>query len=171
MKLLLLTLNIDVYLYVYVCTELVVLFQLRFEYFVAVAIAVIVILILILIAVAVLLIRFCRKRAKKATSVSCKEDQKLDTPKKTPISSTPAKMPKHIRMGTGLMSAASMTSSQLTTSGNTSDSRPDLVTDHSDHGSSKRSTMTGTISSDSSNEVSQTGSYRMAMENIIDDYR
>ena len=136
----------------------------------AVAVAVIVILLIFLIGITVLFVKMCKKRVTKksqkhvpARSNDTRDISDLKLGSK--IAPIPAKMPKNIRMGTGFLSTST-----------TSSDRPDLLTDHSVGGSSsKRSaiTSTGTLSSESSRtSLSQgAGSYQLAMENIIDDYR
>eukprot|EP00095_Tigriopus_kingsejongensis_P009338 maker-scaffold247_size239117-snap-gene-1.26 protein:Tk09338 transcript:maker-scaffold247_size239117-snap-gene-1.26-mRNA-1 annotation:"PREDICTED: uncharacterized protein LOC103514474" len=184
--------------------------QLRLEYFVAVAVGVILILVLIIMAVAVLLIRLCRKRIKSKPGLQAKassfgpevversgSSSALYPGSSKKVAPVPAKMPKHIRMGTGyLMSSGPgpttsiSASSQLSLNpylNSTTSDRPDLLTDHSASSSGKGSSAPHrppngghTTSSESSGQTStaggshpasQAGSYRLAMENIIDDYR
>ena len=168
------------------------------EYFVAVAIGVIIILILILVAVAVLLIRLCRRKIvngkKKSASIKAEfgnGDTKRNnlligsntskvTPAAAPLSSSSSsKMPRHIQMGTGFFSPPSTASStQLnTSSASTNSDRPDLISDHKSPASASANNNVnapsyGTMSSESSRVTSSDhGSYRMAMENIIGEYR
>ena len=183
---------------------------------------VILILVLILVGVAILLIRLCRKRikAKKHAHLVPRPDDPKAVFGSHALSSSvannahntlgsgaysgtkgkvapvpPAKMPKHIQMGTGFLnSSVSLSSSSA---GNTViegvspnggskpaiSERPDLIPDPSVSGSSSSSAgdkrgggSVGTMSSGSSrvsgsNPASVAGSYQLAMENIIDDYR
>ncbi len=90
------------------------------------------------------------------------------------------RMPKHIQMGTGFMTTT-VTPTSTSTAGS---DRPDLLTDHSLNRSSDSSAsssskqaanLNGTMSSESSRissgSGSNVGSYQLAMENIIDEYR
>ncbi len=86
-------------------------------------------------------------------------------------------MPKHIQMGTGFMSNATNISS-ADSSATSSELRPDLLSDHnltsssvSNNGAGGTLSCSGGSSSRASADGSNAGSYQMAMENIIDDYR
>ena len=161
----------------------------------AVAVAIISLLLLVLMAIAVLLIKSCRKRNKKMSNSSSphsspgsntlnnKAEYEIGLYGKSGgrskiVPAPPTKMPKHIQMGTGFMSNSSNNSE-----------KPDLLTDVSSSKQSNLSTSvaSATISSEISagtasasdgggsasgaTDASTAGSYRMAMENIIDDYR
>jgi hypothetical protein len=160
------------------------LLQLRLEYFIAVAVAVIVILIVVLIVVAVLLIRVCKNRIgtssihsdKMITSMSgsmtALQSSYVSNGATTVVSNgkvapVPAKMPKYIQMGTGFRTITPAAAQQ----------KPDLLSEAT-HNLSRNSVNTTTTSmggkadsstTTASSNVSQ-GSYRMAMENIIEDY-
>lgn len=167
--------------------------QLRLEYFIAVAVAVIVILIVVLIVVAVLLIRVCKNRLGSGSVQSDKmaavtsingsvttlqqtyTNGHSSTGNLAKVAPVPAKMPKHIQMGTGFRS----TTTPLTSNGSPKQLQPDLLTDTA-HNVSRNSVTTTTTSTGAtskkagsstgaSSNASQ-GSYRMAMENIIEDY-
>ena len=129
----------------------------------AVAVAVIVILILVLIVVAVLLVRICKSRASGNStfseksvngSVTALQSYSSATTKVAPI---PTKMPKHIQMGTGFKMQ-----------------KPDLLSEAA-HNLSRNSVNTTTTTSmsnkpESTSSNNSHGSYKMAMENIIEDY-
>lgn len=154
--------------------------QLRLEYFIAVAVAVIVILILVLIVVAVLLVRVCKHRAlgssssafsDKITSVNGSLTALQSYPGNTVMTSSanngkvapvPTKMPKHIQMGTGFRTIPQQ------------QQKPDLLSEAA-HNLSRNSVNTTTTTSlgkadSSTTSSSNQGSYKMAMENIIEDY-
>ena len=177
-----------------------ILFQLRLEYFIAVAVAVIVILILVLIVVAVLLVRICKHRAGLASGSSFSDkiasvngsmtglQNTYSVTKSAPVgmpnnlasavscntvvgngkvAPVPTKMPKHIQMGTGFRTIPQQ-----------QQQKPDLLSEA--HNLSRNSVTTTTTTSvvsnkpessaASSNHSSSHGSYKMAMENIIEDY-
>lgn len=152
--------------------------HLRLEYFVAVAVGIILILTVFLIVMSILVIKVCKQRLSKGQKVHSSTPDHSDLGssdlkkiKRMPSGSAntlPAKMPKHIRMGTGFMSASTSGSDR---------GGPDILTDHSIGSSSKFTSCTGTIStnSDASSRVTADsnggGSYKLAMENIIDDYK
>ena len=144
------------------------------------AVAVIVILILVLIVVAVLLVRMCKSRldssgistnssafsdkitsvngsmtALQASQVFNSNQTMVGNGKVAPV---PTKMPKHIQMGTGFR---------------VQPQKPDLLTEAAERGrNSANTTMTSMGKADSSATASSAsqGSYKMAMENIIEDY-
>ena len=163
------------------------------------AVAVIVILIVVLIVFAVLLVRICKSRlgtgsvtSDKITAASVSGSMTAlsggggSVPSGTTVVSNgkvapvPAKMPKHIQMGTGFRTTPVINHNV----------KPDLLTDAPLHNLSRNSVNTTTTTSgggggnkaDSSNNSSSgtaatttssnasQGSYRMAMENIIEDY-
>ncbi len=134
------------------------------------AVAVIITLVLAAVILVLLLVRLCRKRVvshraavkKMASEKDSSSHHHYSNGKIAPAAQ--AKMPKHIQMGTGFKVQHP--------------DRPDLLTDHGgSSGLASNGTLgtdTGTVSSaDSSKGGSSVahGSYRMAMENIIDDYR
>lgn len=145
------------------------------------AVAVIVILILVLIVVAVLLVRMCKSRldssgistnssafSDKITSVNgsmtaLQASQVFNSNGQTMVGNgkvapVPTKMPKHIQMGTGFR---------------VQPQKPDLLTEAAERGrNSANTTMTSMGKADSSATASSAsqGSYKMAMENIIEDY-
>ena len=162
------------------------IFQLRLEYFIAVAVAVIVILILVLIVVAVLLVRMCKSRLEisgistnssafsdKITSVNgsmtALQTSTVFNGSQTVVGNgkvapVPTKMPKHIQMGTGFRAMAPLPPQPV---------KPDLLTEAAERGrNSANTTMTSMGKADSSATASSAsqGSYKMAMENIIEDY-
>ncbi len=179
------------------------LFQLRLEYFIAVAVAVIIILIVVLIVFAVLLIRICKNRlgggsvtSDKITGASVNGSMTALSAGGVPgatvvgngkVAPIPAKMPKHIQMGTGFR-----TTPVINGNGNGhAANKPDLLTDAPLHNLSRNSVNTntttstlagggvggskmppdsGTVSTAATSSNASQGSYRMAMENIIEDY-
>ena len=165
------------------------IFQLRLEYFIAVAVAVIVILILVLIVVAVLLVRMCKSRLEisgistnssafsdKITSVNgsmtALQTSTVFNGSQTVVGNgkvapVPTKMPKHIQMGTGFRAMAPLPPQPQP------QQKPDLLTEAAERGrNSANTTMTSMGKADSSATASSAsqGSYKMAMENIIEDY-
>ena len=169
------------------CSFLFSIFQLRLEYFIAVAVAVIVILILVLIVVAVLLVRMCKSRLEisgistnssafsdKITSVNgsmtALQTSTVFNGSQTVVGNgkvapVPTKMPKHIQMGTGFRAMAPLPPQPQ--------QKPDLLTEAAERGrNSANTTMTSMGKADSSATASSAsqGSYKMAMENIIEDY-
>ena len=171
------------------CSFLFSIFQLRLEYFIAVAVAVIVILILVLIVVAVLLVRMCKSRLEisgistnssafsdKITSVNgsmtALQTSTVFNGSQTVVGNgkvapVPTKMPKHIQMGTGFRAMAPLPPQPQP------QQKPDLLTEAAERGrNSANTTMTSMGKADSSATASSAsqGSYKMAMENIIEDY-
>jgi len=75
-------------------------------------------------------------------------------------------MPKHIQMGTGMFTPAS--SSTCSSSVNNG---PDLINHRRQQSIVGDSSQASSASAPSSAATTAAGSYKMAMENIIDDYR
>ena len=143
------------------------------------AVAVIVILIIVLIVVAVLLVRVCKHRALGSSSSFSDKITSIDgsmTALQAPcnnvtmstvigngkVAPVACKMPKHIQMGTGFRTIPQQQQQQQ---------KPDLLTEASAHNMSRNSVNTTTTTSLGKPEsTSSHGSYKMAMENIIDDY-
>ena len=153
------------------------------------AVAVIVILILVLIVVAVLLVRMCKSRLEisgistnssafsdKITSVNgsmtALQTSTVFNGSQTVVGNgkvapVPTKMPKHIQMGTGFRAMAPLPPQPQP------QQKPDLLTEAAERGrNSANTTMTSMGKADSSATASSAsqGSYKMAMENIIEDY-
>ncbi|XP_040563746.1 uncharacterized protein [Lepeophtheirus salmonis] len=163
--------------------------KLPLEYFVGVAIAIIIILILVLTTAGILLLRICRQRLENrgnsrsvnggdGTSIivsSATTDlkkmndstkiggillRKNGSTNKIGPNGNSSKMPRYIQMGTGFSVNGSSCSSSSNQQQSQAQQQPDLIKPGYAVSSNK-----------SFSESSSQGSYRLAMENIIDEYR